>query len=292
MRFLSSFVAPFLLLAAGAAQAASSWGFDNAKLTVSPKKAAASTKEKVVREFSDKLPILETPVAFSSSDSLKIFLTAKEDGKGKRPHQAFLILREPTLGLEAPFPLIVKDNGMATVEIKHSDLPVQLAIAAGPLRAFLVLASFGSSEGLYKPIFDLEVKLDQAATPIVYQKPLRYGKLAEIHHIFKEGDDSPPMVISIVFMLTILGAYPGLVFAWINFGANLSHLSEAARVAGIAHITFFGSVVAMEVFFYLYYQSWNLFQVLPFIGLLGILIFLSGTNALGEVQRRRLAGER
>lgn len=51
MRFLHSFVAPLLLLAAGAAQAASSWGFDDAKLTVSAKKAAAGAKEKDTRQY-------------------------------------------------------------------------------------------------------------------------------------------------------------------------------------------------------------------------------------------------
>jgi oligosaccharyltransferase complex subunit delta (ribophorin II) len=51
------------------------------------------------------------------TDSLKIILTATEDGKGKRPHQAFLLLREPKSGLEATYPLSVKDTGKAKVDI-------------------------------------------------------------------------------------------------------------------------------------------------------------------------------
>lgn len=47
MRFLRSFV-PSLLLAAGAAQAASSWGFDDATLAIGTKKADGSVKEKYV----------------------------------------------------------------------------------------------------------------------------------------------------------------------------------------------------------------------------------------------------
>lgn len=72
--------------------------------------------------FNDKSDVLSKPVTFDSDDSLKILLTIKESGKGKRPHQAFLVLREPTTGLETPFPLTVKDNGKATVEIVR---PVQ-----------------------------------------------------------------------------------------------------------------------------------------------------------------------
>lgn len=48
----------------------------------------------------------------------------------------------------------------------------------------------------------------------------------------------------------------------------------------------------MEGVFFLYYVGWNLFQVLPLMGAVGLVSFLSGTRALGEVQSRRLAGER
>lgn len=48
----------------------------------------------------------------------------------------------------------------------------------------------------------------------------------------------------------------------------------------------------MEGVFFLYYSTWNLFQTLPAIAVVGVVAFLSGNSALGEVQRRRLAGER
>ncbi|KAI0849665.1 Oligosaccharyltransferase subunit Ribophorin II-domain-containing protein [Daldinia vernicosa] len=291
MRFLHSFAAPLLLLAASAAQAASSsWGFEDAKLIVTAKKAG--TKEPDVRQFNDKTPVLPTPVVFDSSDTLKITLTAKENGKGRRPHQAFLMLREPSSGLEAPFPLTVKDNGKATVEIKHSDLPLQLATATAPLRASLIIASFGSSAGLVKDVFDVEVVRDPAAKPLVYEKPLRYGKLAEIHHIFRDDPKSPPKLISIVFVFAILATIPLLLTAWALVGGNLSHLPTALSAAPVAHSTFLGSIAAMELVFFLYYSTWNLFQTLPFIGLVSVSIFFSGSKALGEVRRRRLAGER
>lgn len=184
-----------------------------------------------VSRFNEKSTLLPTPVTFDSSDSLKLLLTTKEEGKGKRPHQAFLVLREPTSGLEAPFPLTVKDNGKAVVEIvrlllnsllssvllvsnihlqKHSDLPVQLAIATSPLRASLVIASFGSSEGFKKDVFDVQVTRDPGAKPIVYEKPLRYGKREEIHHIFRADPKSPPKIISFVFVLAVVATLPAL----------------------------------------------------------------------------------
>ncbi|KAK9769728.1 putative Dolichyl-diphosphooligosaccharide--protein glycosyltransferase subunit 2 [Seiridium cardinale] len=287
MRFLHSLVPSLLVLAAGAAQAASSWGFDEGTITVGSKKSDGAVKEK----FSEKnLP--KVPVTFGAADTLKIVLTAKENGKGKRPHQAFLVLQETETGLEAPFPLTTKENGKATVDVKHADIPVQLLSTSKPLKASLILASFGSSEGYNKPVFDVEIKLDPNATPPTHEKPLRYGRLEEIHHIFRADPTSPPKIISLVFALAVLATLPALFIGWLALGGNVAHLQKALSAAPVSHGLFFGSIVAMELVFYLYYISWNLFQTLPVIGLVSVVTFLSGTKALGEVQSRRLAGER
>jgi len=66
--------------------------------------------------LSQKSP-LSTTLSLGSTDALKITLTAKDNGKAKRPHQAFVVLKEQDSGLEAPFPLTVKDNGKAVVTI-------------------------------------------------------------------------------------------------------------------------------------------------------------------------------
>ncbi|KAI1170913.1 Oligosaccharyltransferase subunit Ribophorin II-domain-containing protein [Nemania sp. FL0916] len=285
MRF-QSFITPLVLLAAGAAQAASSWGFDEATVQVNAKKAAGS-KEK----FSEAKP-LSSPVTISNAESVKVLLVAKDGGKAKRPHQAFVVLRDDVSGLEAPFPMTVKENGKAVVEIKYSDLPVQLVTSSAPLKASVVLASFGSSLGLNKPVFSVALKPDPNAAPVVYEKPLRYGKREAIHHTFRADPKNPPKVISAFFVLVVLATVPALFVGWLALGANASHLSNALRDAPVAHGVFFGSLVALEGVFYLYYVSWSLFKVLPVIGVVGAATFLSGVKALGEVQSRRLAGER
>ena len=82
------------------------------------------------------------------------------------------------------------------------------------------------------------------------------------------------------------------LYQWLSLGANTAHLSKAMGAAPVSHAVFFGSIVAMEGVFFLYYSSWNLFQTLPVIGVVGTTAFLSGSKALGEVRSRRLAGER
>lgn len=72
----------------------------------------------------------------------------------------------------------------------------------------------------------------------------------------------------------------------------MEHMGKAFGANPVAHGLFFGSVVAMEGVFFLYYTSWNLFQTLPAAAILGVVAFVSGSRALTEVQERRLAGQR
>lgn len=48
----------------------------------------------------------------------------------------------------------------------------------------------------------------------------------------------------------------------------------------------------MEGALFLYHIQWTLFQFLPIAAVIGAVAFISGSKALGEVQSRRLAGQR
>lgn len=59
---------------------------------------------------------MQNTLTLGHQDKLKVTLTTKDGSTAKRPHQAFLVVKEAS-GLEAPFPLTVKDSGKGTVEI-------------------------------------------------------------------------------------------------------------------------------------------------------------------------------
>ncbi|XWW95202.1 hypothetical protein V2A60_003156 [Cordyceps javanica] len=278
-------LATTLLALSSAASAATQWGFTDGSVTV-----AAKGGEGVTEKFTAAVRA-KTQVDLGHTSTLKLSLTAEEGGKAKRPHQAFLVLRETASGLEAPFPLTVKESGKGTVKLTQKDLPVQLLKSATPLEAKIVLGSFGSSKAIVASIFDIQVVRD-ANSASTYEAPLRYGKRPEIHHIFRADPKNPPKIISLAFAAAVLAAIPVLFISWLVLGANLSHAGKALSAAPVSHAVFYGSIVAMEGVFFLYYSSWNLFQTLPAIAVVGVVAFLSGNSALGEVQRRRLAGER
>ncbi|KAF4446007.1 hypothetical protein F53441_10313 [Fusarium austroafricanum] len=278
-------IASSLLFLTSVASAAPSWSFTDGSVTVGSKRA-----QSVTAKFSDQKPT-KNAIVLGKSDTIRVSLTTTEAGEVKRPHQAFLILTEST-GLEAPYPLSVKTSGKAQVDISQKDLPVQFQLSDEPIKANLVLGSFGSSNPLISPVFNLEVRLDPAAPAPQYEAPLRYGPRAEINHIFRVGDKSPPMVVTLVFVLAIVASVPALFLAWLFLGANVNHLPKALNAAPISHAVFFGSIVSIEGTLFLYYARWNLFHTLPVVIVLSVVSFLSGTKALSEVQSRRLAGER
>ncbi|KAK7547691.1 dolichyl-diphosphooligosaccharide-protein glycosyltransferase [Phyllosticta citricarpa] len=287
MRF--SFVSTLLLAGASAVSAASSWSFDGASLAVQAKGAGVGGG---VKEKLDPKAPLSEPVALGATDTLKIILTTVDGKKAKRPHQAFLTLTDPKTGLEDGFALSVKDNGKAKVELTQKELPYQFLTTSSPLKASLVIGSFGSSEPYNSVVFDLDVQRDPNVPLAIPDPPVRYGMKDEIHHIFKTDPRNPPKVITLVFAAAVAAALPVLLITWVALGANLNHLPKALGAAPASHALFFGSVVALEGIFFLYYTCWNLFQTLPAVGAVGVVALLSGSRALSEVQERRFAGQR
>ncbi|KAI9766618.1 MAG: hypothetical protein M1840_006429 [Geoglossum simile] len=285
LRFLS----PSLLIAGAAIAnaASSSWSFSEAIVSLHGKGASGGSKDKL----SNHAP-LSKPIALGASDSLKVILTAVEGKTPKRPHQALLLVKDVETGLETSFPFAVKDSGKGKLDLAQKDLPPQFLTTSKPLLATLLLGSFGPSAAFSNHVFNLDLILDPSVPISPVEKPLRYGKLKEIHHIFRSDPKSPPIIITLVFLAAAIACLPTLFISWLFLGANVDHLPRALNSSPIPHILFFGSIVALEGIFFLYYTTWNLFQTLPAVAIVGLVSFLSGSRALTEVQERRLAGLR
>ena len=71
-------------------------------------------------------------------------------------------------------------------------------------------------------MFNLDVQTDPNTPQPQYEKPLRYGKLAEINHIFKADPKSGPLVISLFFVLAVLAAVP-ILFGTVSCAVRIYH---------------------------------------------------------------------
>ncbi|KAL8807874.1 MAG: hypothetical protein Q9200_004501 [Gallowayella weberi] len=202
---------------------AASWGFNDASISVHGKKVGVGggVKEKLIENKS-----LPEPISLGESDTLKIILTVNKDKKASRPHQAFLLLREPESNLDTSFPLTVKESGKGKVELTHKDLPVQFLSGSRTLSASLVIASFGSSKPYRNHAFDLKIEFDPSSPPPSIEKPLRYGKLPEIHHVFKPDPKSPSKIITVLFVGAVIAALPSLFIV----GLDILHASSTRLI--------------------------------------------------------------
>lgn len=288
MHLRQSVVQLALLASAIPAQAASVWGFTDATVSVQTKGAGVGSGLKL--EIPDNKP-LASPVSLGSLDTLRVSLTAQEGRSAKRAHQVFLLLKDPETGLDISYPFSVKENGKSKLDLTQKDLPIQFLSLPQPVDARFLIGSFGNSPAYDATAFQLSIDRNPDE-PVPTVEVSRYGKLPEIHHIFKEDSKNPPIAITLAFLAITLAALPILAGAWLFLGVNFNHLPTAFKSAPIPHAVFLGSLISIEGAFFLYYTSWNIFQLLPAIAAAGAIAFVSGSRALGEVQGRRLAGLR
>lgn len=61
--------------------------------------------------------MLPKPVHLGATDTLKVILTTQNGKQARRPHQAFLLLKDPATGLDISYPFSVKESGKAKVDV-------------------------------------------------------------------------------------------------------------------------------------------------------------------------------
>lgn len=100
-------------------------------------------------------------------------------------------------------------GGKLTAVQTQKELPLQFLHLANPVDARVVIGSFGSSEAYDSSVFKLSIDRD-LNIPIPTVEPARYGKLPEIHHIFRDDPSNPTIVITLAFVAMVAAALPVL----------------------------------------------------------------------------------
>lgn len=79
------------------------------------------------------------------------------------------------------------------------------------------------------PLFDLDIQHDPSVPLPTVKKPLRYGKMPEIRHIFKDDPKKPPRTISLVFTLAVVATVPAL-FVGVSIPAHRGPVGSRSRL--------------------------------------------------------------
>ncbi|KAL9621116.1 MAG: hypothetical protein Q9160_004367 [Pyrenula sp. 1 TL-2023] len=210
---------------------ASSWGFADATVSVQSKGSGVGGG---VKEKLSEGKAIPKAVTIGAADTLKIILTTQNGKQARRPHQAFLLLKDPSSGLDISYPFSVKDSGKAKIDLVQKDLPAQFTRSNKHIDASVVLASFGSSKPYNQKAFTLAISPDPNLSATSAESFTRYGKLPEIHHIFRADPKSPPVFITLFFTAAVLATIPVLFGTQFENSTMGSATSKAARTAGNA----------------------------------------------------------
>ena len=103
----------------------------------------------------------------------------------------------------------------------HKDLPSQF-LKSKTAEAEILIASFGTSQGYKSKAFTLNVDLDPNVPIAIPERPLRYGKLPEIHHIFKPDPKSPPVIVTLFFTASVLATLP-VLFGTVSYSGMIQN---------------------------------------------------------------------
>lgn len=113
----------------------------------------------------------------------------------------------------------------------QKELPSQFLGGQSKIKASLVIASFGASTGYKSEIFTLGLTADTTKPAGSGEKALRYGKLPEIHHIFRPDQKMPNILISTVFTLGAIAALPVLLGGVSQYRIPYQMLTRAVVVS-------------------------------------------------------------
>ncbi|KAK9491822.1 hypothetical protein V1508DRAFT_456699 [Lipomyces doorenjongii] len=262
----------------------SAWTFSDATLAINERSGTLET-----RPFSMSVPLPEI-ISLPSSALARLRFTVRSDltpDTNNKPHQAYAIIEDPVTSLESSFPVDVRENGRARVDIDYKTIPTALLGPNKPLTVTIVLASFGAESPLKVEIGQVQPVYNGPAPA----GPIRFGPKPEIIHIFRPDSKFVSSTVSLFFSAIVVFVAIVLISSWSYLGVMPSKLLTALASSPLGHLGFFTSIVAIEIAFFNYYVGSTIFNLIAQVSVLAPIAFLSGSRALREVRSRRLKGE-
>ncbi|XP_023235921.1 dolichyl-diphosphooligosaccharide--protein glycosyltransferase subunit 2-like isoform X2 [Centruroides sculpturatus] len=109
-----------------------------------------------------------------------------------------------------------------------------------------------------------------------------YAVKAEIKHMFREQEKTPPAVVSNTFCGLLLVPFLLLLILWGRMGVNISNFPLSLSAIGF-HL----GLAAIFGLFTMFWLKWNMFTTLKYLLALGVVTFLSGHNLLSKLASTR-----
>ncbi|TPX54353.1 dolichyl-diphosphooligosaccharide---protein glycotransferase [Synchytrium endobioticum] len=272
----------------------------NAKKTIQVKDVvftiAQSDDRKVTEKLShpNKLPTTLPPI--HNTDTIKLsFTPSLNDGSAIKLKQAVLSFRSTDDVARIATQWASKLDGTGTGTGSQSwGVTIDMGSTA-TMESFLG-HSGRYSVTLYIATLDAALAYDLGAVSVLFAGPAVVPKPSipesftpgpEIHHVFRAPDAMASVWLSRVFTVLVLAPWSFLVGAWGIGGANVKNFFEPSSSFGYGGV-FFSALGAWVFLFYQYWLRLNLFQLLYYGGLLGVITIVVGRWALVHRAQLRL----
>ncbi|GAA6021416.1 hypothetical protein JCM10207_004726 [Rhodosporidiobolus poonsookiae] len=244
----------------------------------------------------------DEPYPLADTDALKLSFTVEQDGKGVQPQQAAVVwepVDEQEKGQDGrdhvAWVKVNRKSGKGKWELDLTRAPASLlSLSRGPLSATLLLGTPSSSLSLPLGTFLLPSSLALPFPfPPVEDLPAhweaeRFGVMEGMEWTFREGEKRVGVVKAALGVGMVQMAWMpllGFVFALVP--------SLSLSAPSLQTTAFLALLLALEASYAIYWLGYtgNLIRSLPLFGGIALAAAGVGRGALGEVRRRRLAGE-
>ncbi|KAI8815202.1 Dolichyl-diphosphooligosaccharide--protein glycosyltransferase subunit Swp1 [Cladochytrium replicatum] len=264
----------------------------SADLSISDVSVKVVAKDGTAKSESPKYPSsFPGTLSLAETDSLKVsFKATAEEDKPKTLHHAFVILtRKAKSSVEAEnfavtLLAVEKEPGRYIAELDLSSSSNRDLFHGVPGAYALSIATVPTlpSKKAYE-LGAVEVSIPKdplwGLTSKVSGTEEVFAAREEIQHIFGAPPRIAPRFVSDFFTLVVLAPWVGLIAVWALLGANVSNLFSSA-----SSILYGSSFVALlagwVVVMFMYWTTWNVFQLLFYGGLYALATGVVGRQAL------------
>ncbi|GMM54726.1 dolichyl-diphosphooligosaccharide-protein glycotransferase [Maudiozyma humilis] len=244
------------------------------------------------------------PITLSSIDEVLNFKFKLDLSKSKSkevPEQLSLLVGVADRNLEIAVVPKVKDSSknnkvkLVSFKVDVAALPssvLHYAVVAGEkITATLIVANEQKNlarkeENIFQQVFDLEFAPEVAHEFVdFFEAPERYVAKPELAHTFPAAPETVPAGVASVFGGAILFVNVFLYMYWFYFNAiSFSNMPTGGDF--ITFAIFFGSVVACEVVFGLYYLGTGIFETINTLAIVAPVGLIAGTKFLRSFSKR------
>lgn len=261
-----------------------------AKWTVNDGSIAIRGGEKLGFERS-----INSRFALAMTGTLDVSFKTSYNGNAQLAHQSMVQLRstqDPSLNYMFAPTSAKPMSGAVKIPVSHAAVPV--ALQGKELDMVLIVSSASDDESQFEQKLTSVFVEPSSTGSKELQEAISQHQLAsqkpEIRHTFRPAPHTVSKFIAIIFQAVLVGITGMFLLMWLS-GASLGSVKTALSTSPVAHLTFLGSLFALEATFVRYFLGQSIFTTVFHSAVLSPVIVVSGSRALREMANRRLSGE-